>query len=80
MYYYSDSNPFSGHYTYINNNKVLESVLSPVKNKKYSTKFHGGVFLLSVRDRISVRPMFVEKYRLDKHGSYFGTFMLYPTS
>lgn len=81
MYYYAGNSLLLGHYTYINNQRVLESVANVISaSKKYNTKFHGGVFHLRANDQISVRPMFVKEYRLDSAGSYFGAFMLYSTN
>lgn len=57
MYYFDDTTPIMGHYTYINHNRVMESVGSVINDshRKFSTKYHSGVFRLQVNDRIQVR-------------------------
>ena len=77
MYYYDGTSAQMGHYTYINRDKVLESMGSVVSSsRKYNTKYHGGVFLLRENDTISVHIPFTKNYYMDAEGSFFGAFSL----
>lgn len=77
MYYYDGTSAQMGHYTYINHDKVLESMGSVVSSsKKYNTKYHGGVFLLRENDTISVHVPFTKSYYMDEEASFFGAFLL----
>ena len=78
MYYYDGTTVQMGHSTYINHDKVLESVGSVVSvNRKYNTKYHGGVFLLRENDTLSVHIPYTKAYYMDREGSFFGAFMLH---
>ena len=77
MYYYDGATALMGHHTYINDEKVMESVGSVIGLKrKYNTKYHGGVFLLQERDTISVYIPYSKLYFMDIEGSFFGAFLL----
>ena len=77
MYYFDGSTVKMGHYTYINQDKVLESVGAVISaSRKYNTKYHGGVFLLRENDILSVRTPFTKSYYMDREGSFFGAFLL----
>lgn len=77
MFYFDGSKMLVGHNTYINGEKVMESVgsvISPIR--KYNTKYHGGVFLLQENDTISVYIPYTTHYFMDSEGSFFGAFLL----
>ena len=77
MYYYDGATALMGHHTYINDEKVMESVGSVIGPKrKYNTKYHGGVFLLQEKDTISVYIPYSNHYFMDIEGSFFGAFLL----
>ena len=77
MYYIDGFTVQMGHGTYINQDKVLESVGSVISaSRKYNTKYHGGVFLLRENDTLSVRIPFAKSYYMDREGSFFGAFLL----
>lgn len=81
MYYYDGSPIMMGHLTYINDNKVMESMGSVITaKKKYNTKYHGGVFLLDKGDKISIRHPYTKTYYMSATGSFFGAFMIRPVS
>lgn len=68
-----------GHFTFINNDKVLESMGSVVSSvRKYNTKYHGGVFLLQETDTISIGIPYTKTYYMNREGSFFGAFLLHP--
>ena len=78
MYYNDARLPVMAHHTYINNEKVMESVGSSVTaSTKYNTKYHGGVFLLRANDTISVRVPYIRHYSMKTDASFFGAFLLY---
>ena len=77
MFYYDGSIIEMGHKTYINHEKVMESSGSVISaERKYNTKYHGGVFLLQKDDTISVRIPYTMQYYMDTEGSFFGAFLL----
>ena len=77
MFYYAGNAELMGHYTYINHDRVLESMGSVISSsKKYNTKYHGGVFLLQENDTISVHIPFTKSYYMDEEASFFGAFLL----
>ena len=77
MYYYDGTTIQMGHNTYINNEKVMESSGSVISaDRKYNTKYHGGVFLLQEGDVISVHIPFISRFFMDSEGSFFGAFLL----
>ena len=80
MYYHHNARTYvMAHHTYINNEKVMESVGSAsTDSTKYSTKYHGGVFLLKANDTISVRIPYIRHYSMKTSASFFGAFLLYP--
>ena len=78
MYYHDGSSILMAHHTFINNDKVMESVGSVISDRKmYNTKYHGGVFLLHANDTISVGVPYTKKYYMDEEGSFFGAFLLH---
>ncbi|XP_068685142.1 collagen alpha-1(XVII) chain-like isoform X3 [Montipora foliosa] len=78
MYYYDGSSPQMGHYTFVNDDKVLESMGSVISTiRRYNTKYHGGVFLLEENDTISVGIPYTKIYYMDREGSFFGAFLLH---
>ena len=78
MYYYDGSTIQMGHNTYINHEKVMESSGSVISaERKYNTKYHGGVFLLRENDTISVHIPYTTIYYMDSEGSFFGAFLLH---
>lgn len=78
MYYYDGSTIQMGHNTYINHEKVMESSGSVISaERKYNTKYHGGVFLLQENDTISVHIPYTMHYFMDSEGSFFGAFLLH---
>lgn len=78
MYYYDGSTVLMGHHTYINHDKVMESAGSVISSqRKYNTKYHGGVFLLQENDTISVHIPYTTRYYMDSEGSFFGAFLLH---
>ena len=78
MFYYDGTALQMGHYTYINHDKVLESLGSVVSDRrKYNTKYHGGVFLLRANDTVSVHIPNVKVYNMDREGSFFGAFLVH---
>ena len=78
MFYYDGTALQMGHYTYINHDKVLESLGSVVSDmRKYNTKYHGGVFLLRANDTLSVHIPYSKTYYLDREGSFFGAFLVH---
>ena len=78
MFYYDGTALQMGHYTYINHDKVLESLASVVSDlRKYNTKYHGGVFLLRANDTLSVHIPYTKVYYMDREGSFFGAFLLH---
>ena len=80
MFYYDGETYQMAHDTYINNDKVMESVASVInQTKKYNTKYHGGVFLLRANDTISVRVPYTSCYNMDSLKSFFGAFLIHPT-
>ena len=81
MYYFDGSTKHMGHTTYINHEKVMESTGSVISaERKYNTKYHGGVFLLQKRDTISVRIPFTARFFMDRKSSFFGAFLLKNTA
>ena len=79
MYYSDGSTAQMGHFTFINNDKVLESMGSVVSSvRKYNTKYHGGVFLLQETDTISIGIPYTKTYYMNSEGSFFGAFLLHP--
>ena len=81
MYYYDGSTIQMGHNTYINHEKVMESIGSVISaQRKYNTKYHGGVFLLQENDTISVRIPYTMHFHMDSEGSFFGVFLLKNTA
>jgi hypothetical protein len=79
MYYHDKTTPIMGHYTCINNIKVLESIGSVINDshRRYSTKYHGGMFRLKQNDRIQIRVPFTHKqYFMDATTSYLGTYRI----
>lgn len=79
MYYFDDTTPIMGHYTYINSDKVMESVGSVINDayRKFSTKYHGGVFRLDVNDRIQVRvPSSHKDYYMGPTYCFFGAYRI----
>ena len=79
MYYNDARTHVMAHHTYINNEKVMESVGSAIfDSTKDNTRYHGGVFLLRVNDTISVRIPFIRHYNMKSDASFFGAFLLYP--
>ena len=78
MFYYDGTAFQMGHGTFINHDKVLESLGSVVSNqRKYNTKYHGGVFLLRANDTVSVHVPYVKFYYMDREGSFFGAFLVH---
>ena len=78
MFYYDGTALQMGHYTYINHDKVMESLGSVVSHlRKYNTKYHGGVFLLRANDTVSVHIPYVKVYKMDREGSFFGAFLVH---
>ena len=78
MFYYDGTAFQMGHYTYVNQDKVLESLASVVSDlRKYNTKYHGGVFLLRANDTLSVRIPYSKTYYMDREGSFFGAFLVH---
>ena len=78
MFYYDGTSLQMGHYTYINHDKVLESLGSVVNDRrKYNTKYHGGVFLLRENDTLSVIIPYSKTYYMDREGSFFGAFLVH---
>ena len=81
MFYYDGSTIQMGHNTYINHEKVMESLGSVISaQRKYNTKYHGGVFLLQENDTISVRIPYTMHFHMDSEGSFFGVFLLKNTA
>lgn len=79
MYYNDARTHVMAHHTYINNEKVMESVGSAITDStKDNTRYHGGVFLLRVNDTISVRIPYIRHYNMKTDASFFGAFLLYP--
>ena len=83
--YYGDARSYEmAHYTYINNEKAMESMAGSdfSDSRKGNTRYHGGVFLLRVNDTISVRmpfrPYIKYAYNWKTDASFFGAFLLYP--
>lgn len=80
MYYCEGHALEMAHFTYINHDKVMESVSSVVSSsRKYSTRFQAGVFALNAGDHISVRGLANMSYRMVPSSTYFGLIMLFPT-
>jgi len=78
MFYYDGTAFQMGHFTYINHDKVLESLGSVVSDlRKYNTKYHGGVFLLRANDTLSVHMSHSKTYYMDREGSFFGAFLVH---
>ena len=78
MFYYDGTALQMGHYTYINHDKVLESLGSVVSDRrKYNTKYHGGVFLLRANDTLSVHITHKKVYYMVREGSFFGAFLVH---
>lgn len=78
MYYVEGETSEMIHHTYINNDKVMESLSSVVNaNRKYNTKFQAGVFRLNRGDSISVRGASNKRYRMQPHKTFFGAVMLF---
>ena len=77
--FYNDGTALQmGHGTYINHNKVLESLGSVVSDlRKYNTKYQGGVFLLRANDTVSVHIPYTKVYFMDREGSFFGAFLVH---
>ena len=79
MYYHDARTHVMAHYTYINNEKAMESIGSAITDStKDNTRYHGGVFLLRVNDTISVRIPYLRHYNMKTDASFFGAFLLYP--
>jgi len=79
MYYNDARTHLMAHQTYVNNERVMESVGSALTDStKDNTRYHGGVFLLRVNDTISVRIPYLRQYNMKSDASFFGTFLLYP--
>ena len=79
MFYYDGTALQMGHYTYINNKKVMESLASVISQvRKYNTKYHGGVFFLDEGDTISIKLPYTKFYYMAKQGSFLGTFLIHP--
>ena len=78
MFYYDGTVPQMGHYVYINRDKVLASLASVVSDqRKYNTKYHGGLFLLRANDTLSVHIPYAKVYYMDRAGSFFGAFLVH---
>jgi len=79
MYYNDARTHVMAHHTYINNEKVMESVASAITDStKDNTRYHGGVFLLRANDTVSVRIPYIRHYYMKSDASFFGAFLLYP--
>lgn len=78
MYYFDGETIQMAHHTYVNHNRVMESMASVIgKEKKLDTKYHGGVFQLRVNDTITVRVPYTKHYNMKPFGSFFGAFLLH---
>ena len=78
MFYYDGTARTMAHYTYINDDKALESLGSVVSDlRKYNTKYHGGVFLLRANDTLLVQIPYTKVYYMDRDGSFFGAFLVH---
>ena len=81
MYYFDGSTDHIGHSTYIYREKVMESTGSVISaERKYNTKYHGGIFLLQKRDIISVRVAYNVRFFMDGDRSFFGAFLIKNTA
>lgn len=80
--FYQDGNPYQmSHQLFVNSDKFMESTSAVVnESRKYSTNYNGGVVFLNSTDRISVRTPFSHHYYMNPASSYFGAFLLHPTS
>lgn len=77
MYYYDGTRIHMGHSTYINHERVMGSSGSVISaDRKYNTKYHGGVFLLQEGDTISVHVPYIVRYKMGSDHSFFGAFLL----
>ena len=76
--YFTDGSRWAmGHSTYINTLRVMASIGSVISaERKYNTKYHGGVFLLQKNDMISVRVPSNTRYSMNSEASFFGAFLL----
>ena len=80
--FYHDGRPHQmTHQLFVNSQKFLESTSAVVSEaRKYNTNYNGGVVLLNATDRIFVRTPFSTRYYMNPSSSYFGAFLLYPTT
>ncbi|XP_020603222.1 macrophage receptor MARCO-like isoform X3 [Orbicella faveolata] len=80
--FYHDGTPLQmSHQLCVNSDKFLESTSAVVSEaRKYNTNYNGGVVLLNATDRISVRTPFSTRYYMNPSSSYFGAFLLHPTT
>jgi len=77
MYYYDGTTILMGHNTYINHEKVMTSLGGVISaERKYNTKYHGGVFLLQEDDVVSVKVPFAGRFSMDRRSTFFGAFLL----
>ncbi|CAH3195754.1 unnamed protein product [Porites evermanni] len=81
MYYYDGMAYQMTHQLYVNSRKFMQSTSAVIsEEKKYSTNYNGGVVFLNSTDHISVRTPFSRVYKMDPGFSYFGAFLLHPTT
>lgn len=81
MYYYDGMAYQMTHQLYVNSRKFMQSTSAVIsEEKKYSTNYNGGVVFLNSTDHISVRTPFSRVYKMDPGYSYFGAFLLHPTT
>ena len=81
MYYYDGMAYQMTHQLYVNSRKFMQSTSAVIsEEKKYSTNYNGGVVFLNSTDYISVRTPFSRVYKMDPGYSYFGAFLLHPTT
>ena len=80
--FYHDGTPHQmSHQLFVNSHKFMESTSAVVSEaRKYNTNYNGGVILLNATDRIFVRTPFSTRYYMNPSSSYFGAFLLHPTT
>lgn len=81
IFYYSGDAFYMAHYLYRNEEPLLRSLSSLAgPRRKYNTNYHGGVFFLQAGDRITVRVPFNKTLYMNRETSYFGAFLIFPST
>ena len=81
MVYHDGSAYLMSHQLYVNSRKFMQSTSAVVSDeRKYITNYNGGVVFLNATDHISVRTPFSNTYLMKPSSSYFGAFLLHPTT